>query len=255
LTTYRCKEDRTPSRWAWTFDGSLHVTIQHSTRNWWVFLDVPSAETGNIFFSFVSARQSVPLLFHNLGVFAQDTWRAGPRLTLTFGLRWDIDVAPSTSSSVNIPGVTGFNLNDLSRLALAPPGTAPFKTPVWRFCSASRARLPTLPAFKLGDRTPRRIRRLLRSSYFRGRQALWAVLPTRFSASLFCFSALPHCPATLSFPLDPATAAPPTISPANGISAFDPNLNLPYTLQWNIAVEQGLGKQQSISGFLCRRGR
>jgi hypothetical protein len=31
------------------------------------------------------------------------------------------------------------------------------------------------------------------------------------------------------------------------LNAFDPNLKLPYTLQWNVALEQALGRQQSIT--------
>jgi hypothetical protein len=44
---------------------------------------------------------------------------------------------------------------------------------------------------------------------------------------------------------------PPPITPANLSSgilfAIDPNLKQPYTLEWNIALEQALGKQQTIS--------
>jgi hypothetical protein len=51
--------------------------------------------------------------------------------------------------------------------------------------------------------------------------------------------------------LTPDAAAPPPITVAGLqtglLTAFDPNLNLPYTLQWNLALEQGLGKQQSLS--------
>jgi hypothetical protein len=91
-------------------------------------LDIPSAETGSVLGSYTQANVGATLLFHNLGVFLQDTWRVTPRLTLTYGLRWDTDFAPSTAAGPEIPGVTGFNLADLSHLALAPAGTPPFRT-------------------------------------------------------------------------------------------------------------------------------
>jgi hypothetical protein len=56
-----------------------------------------------------------------------------------------------------------------------------------------------------------------------------------------------------TYPLSSSAAAPPAITPAGlsnccgALIAFDPHLQLPYTLQWNVAIEQGLGQQQSVS--------
>jgi hypothetical protein len=55
-------------------------------------------------------------------------------------------------------------------------------------------------------------------------------------------------------------AAPPAITPANlvsgGVYAFDPHLQLPYTLEWNVAAEQALGSQQVLSAsYIGAAGR
>jgi len=55
-----------------------------------------------------------------------------------------------------------------------------------------------------------------------------------------------------SFPLSASESQPPPITPASLSSStllsFDPALKLPYTWQWNLALEQGLGAQQTL-GF------
>jgi len=57
-------------------------------------------------------------------------------------------------------------------------------------------------------------------------------------------------PAPVPFPLSPQNAAPPAITlnpPVSGILVADPNLKLPRSYQWNIALEQSLGRSQSLS--------
>ena len=97
------------------------------------FLDVPSASSGNPFFGDILSGRGGTFHFHNLGVFAQDSWRVTPSLTVTYGLRWDVDFAPSSSPA--LLAATGFNLSDLSNLALAPAERSPLQTTygnVWR---------------------------------------------------------------------------------------------------------------------------
>jgi outer membrane receptor protein involved in Fe transport len=92
------------------------------------FGDVSSVGAGIPFDVQVGSSLGATFLLRNLGVFAQDTWRILPRLTMTYGVRWDLDFVPSTLSGPQIAAVTGFDLNDLSKLALAPVGTPPYKT-------------------------------------------------------------------------------------------------------------------------------
>lgn len=206
------------------------------------FLDVPSAEAGNLFFSFISANRSATLLFRNLGVYAQDTWHVAPRLTLTYGLRWDVDFAPSSTNGPPLAAATGFNVNDLSALALAPAGTPAFSTPFGNL--APRIGL----AYQIA-------RNQDWGTVLRGGFGVFYDLATDetgliihggypFRADAFALGG--------TYPLNSAAAAPPSIEPpdaANGglLLAFDPHLKLPYTLQWNAAFEQGLGPHQTIS--------
>jgi hypothetical protein len=64
----------------------------------------------------------------------------------------------------------------------------------------------------------------------------------------------------VAFPAAPSLLAPPTVapgSPADFLVAADPALKLPYTHQWNVAVEQALGASSTVSvsyvGALGRR--
>src|SRR5207247_10627368 len=56
-----------------------------------------------------------------------------------------------------------------------------------------------------------------------------------------------------NFPLNAQSAAPPPVtldalhSSLSPLSAFDPNLRLPYSLEWNLAFEQSLGTQQTLA--------
>ena len=214
--------------------------------------NVPSVENGTLSGNIIQANTDVTLLLNNLGAFAQDTWRVVPRLTVTYGARWDVDFAPSSAKGPSISAVTGFNLSDLSQLALAPTGTRAFTT---RYGNVA----PRLGvAYQLSQSQDRAtvvrggfgVFYDLASSEV-GNLLLQAGYP--FKAMRSCFSpSNPACPSGgFTFPLSSAAAAPLQIVPPNSsqgtLTAFDPNLRLPYTLEWNVALEQGLGIGQTFS--------
>jgi len=204
------------------------------------FLDVPSAETGDLLVAYTVSTRDANLLFRNFGAFAQDTWRANSRLTLTYGVRWDVDAAPVSHPPFS--AVTGFNLNDLSGLALAPTGTPAFRTTYGNF--SPRLGLAYLFSTRQNWQT-----------VLRGGAGVFYDLASSEAGNLAYYFYYPfgvlNQVSSSTFPLSAEAAAPPPITAdnvkASGGYAFDPHLELPYTVQWNLAIEQGLGQKQAVT--------
>ena len=205
------------------------------------FFSLSSAASGKPFFDSVTSNNHATLLFRNLGLFTQDTWRIIPRFTLTYGLRWDVDFVPSSLSGPALPAVTGFDLKDLARLALAPAGTPPFRT---RYGNIA----PRLGGAYQISQNP------VWGTVLRGGFGVFYDLATTETGNLviqgYPFSAVKQGVGG-TFPLDSGAAAPPPITPASlssgTLGTFDPQLRLPYTLEWNVSLEQSLGKEQVVS--------
>src|SRR5206468_3294340 len=154
----------------------------------------------------------------------------------TFGLRWDVDFVPQSINGPALSAVSGFNLNDLSQLALAPAGTAQYKTTYGNF--APRIGV----AYHLSRREDRQ-------TVLRGGFGVFYDLATSESGNQIVLNTYPIGAINGpnfggTFPLSASAAAPPAITPPNATSgnlfATDPNLKLPYTLEWNVALEQAL---------------
>lgn len=204
-----------------------------------VFTDVASANMGNAADLFDSFTLPVTFLFRNLGAFAQDTWRIFPRLTMTYGVRWDVDFSPSTLSGPNFSAVTSLNLSNLSTLALAPQGAPPFSTSYGNV--APRIGL----AYQLKQSNAWQ-------TVIRGGFGTFYDLATSEAGNIYSDYNYPFgssyagsgtFPAVL--PVSPIVA--PNASNGGWLYALDPHLKLPYTLEWNVAIEQALGRQQTFT--------
>ncbi|MCU1304954.1 MAG: TonB-dependent receptor plug [Candidatus Sulfotelmatobacter sp.] len=209
------------------------------------FSDIPSADGGALFGKFLASQVGATFLFQNISLFAQDTWKIGPRLVLTYGLRWDTDLPPSTISGPTLLALTGFSgLGDLSQLAFAPAGRPLFKTSWGNIAPRIGA------AYQLSQRQDWQ-------TVARGGFGVFYDLASSETANLVSNTGYPfvggfNFVSGGTFPLFPQAAAPPPIVPPSvtnpeNISGFDPNLKLPYTLGWNVAVEQGLGSKQRLT--------
>jgi hypothetical protein len=208
------------------------------------FFSLADAQDGSVDEAVIQGQTPVPLIFRNMSWFAQDTWRASPRLTFTYGLRWDVDFAPKTSSGPSLPTVVNFN--NPSTLALAPAGTPVFDTRYGNV--APRVGL----AYQIAQRSGW-------ESVVRGGWGIFYDLATsQFQAApeFYPFGSEAVLGEAITglatpFPLDPGpggTGAPAPVSSQNqAVIAYDPKIRSPYTQEWNLTFEQSLGPAQSLS--------
>jgi hypothetical protein len=206
-----------------------------------IFFDLPSAVAGTLGVTSVDTFLNETFLLRNLGLYAQDTWRLNPRLVVTYGLRWDVDFAPEISSGPAFAAVTNFS--NLSQLALAPPGTPPYSTTFGNLAPRFGV------AYQLSQ-TPGA------ETVLRGGWGIFYDLASQAVGSTVNPDFYPFGASNFSiggqYPLDSASAAPPIVSPAQlasggTLSGFDPKLKLPYTMQWNVAIQHSLGATQTVS--------
>jgi len=180
-------------------------------------------------------------IYHNLSLFGQDTWRASPRLTLTYGLRYEV-VPPPSEKNDNLPlTVTGLveGTNSLSGLALAPQGTRFYETTYNNFAPRVGVAYQLFP-----DRGT-----VVRGGFGVFYDLGYGFTGTAFSTGLFPFARRVAL-SDVTFTSPSFAAQPPANNPAGPFTrlfAYEPDFELPYTLQYNVAVEQAFGANNTVS--------
>jgi hypothetical protein len=198
----------------------------------------------------IFARQGSRPIFDNFSSYVQDTWKVSNRLTLDLGLRWELNPAPHDANGVRPVTLTGIQGTDVSKAALAPSGTPIYKT----FYTAFAPRIGA--AYQLRQKSGR-------ETVLRGGFGVYYDLGNGQSTSGFLgfpFASRNNV-FNVELPLTPALARPAGFPPVqlpieNDLYATNPDLKLPYTLQWNIAVQQSLGKNQTVTAsYVASAGR
>jgi hypothetical protein len=186
-------------------------------------------------------------IFTNYSAFIQDEWKVNTRNTLSLGLRWDVN-PPPTNGNGRIPPVLD-QITNLATATLAPAGT-----PEWNTYYAGLA--PRIGfATQLNNRSGREtILRVGIGNFFDSGNAQAAIGFTGLGFGTY------QVGSSLSFPLAAPVynlPAPSTAVPYNAtVVGYDRNLKLPYTLHWNLSLEQSLGESRSLTvGYVASAGR
>jgi hypothetical protein len=191
-------------------------------------------------------------IYTNFSAFAQDAWHVTARLVLSFGLRWEVNPAPSAAAG-NLPYTA--EGSSLGALVLAPEGTRLWKTTWYNLAPRFGAAyiLRNEPGYETVIRAGGGVffdtGQQLGSSGYNG-PGFSAV--TRYGDFLGVNASFP-------LPLSevtPEIVVPPVAPYSSTVYAFSPHLQLPYTLQWSTSIEQALGKAQSVSvAYVGANGR
>ena len=188
------------------------------------------------------------VIFNNFSTYGQDTWQINRRLTLTYGLRWDVNPPPREANG-NDP-LTLLQVNNPATFAFAPRGTPLWKTTYGNF--APRVGI----VFHLNQKHSW-------DAVLRAGVGIFYDLGNGQASNAFIagfpYAAIKLAPAAV-LPLSATDAAPPVagVNPTSSdiFYAFDPNLELPRVYQWNFSIEQSLGATQTVTAsYVAAVGR
>jgi hypothetical protein len=184
--------------------------------------------------TFVLNVDPISINTNNYSLFGQDTWRATNRLTVTYGLRWEINTPPQSATAGKplyiVQGV--FDSKPITVVRGAPWNTR-FGNPAPRFGVAYHVTPKTVVRGGLG---------LFYDLGYGDTGDLSGIFP--YVRSAFRSGPVPFDPSNPIFQPVPFST---TIDGDELVGAADPNLRLPFTTQWNAAIEREIGPHQSLT--------
>jgi len=181
------------------------------------------------------------LLTRNYSVFAQDSWNVSRRLTVTYGIRWDVNPALKGANAESSP-YPFTNVNSPATIGVGTRGGQLYPTSWTNF--APRIGVSYQLRQQPGKET------VLRGGFGLFYDSSAGTIGSAIGGFPYGGSAYLNM---VPFPLSATqinTLAASVVQdtlPASAIYGADPNLVTPRVRQWNVAVEQALGKSQSLT--------
>jgi hypothetical protein len=208
----------------------------------YTFLGTNDVQTNNPGFVSPGVTANAYPLITNFSAFAQDEWKITQRLNLSMGLRWEVNPAPSVTQGLRPYTTEG--ASNFSTMTLAPEGTPLWKTSWYNFAP----RLGAAYVLRNSSAGETVLRGGVGVFFDSGQQTgLLGFLGPGLSNFANLGYANGSSPVSFPLPLSQFPVIVPPVPPYSTVLAYPPHLQLPYTLQWNLAVEQSFGSSQAAS--------
>jgi hypothetical protein len=187
-------------------------------------------------------------LFNQTALFAEDEWHVSPRISLSYGLRWELNPPPTEQHGNDAYTLDG-NINAPASLTLAPQGTPLWKTAWYNF--APRLGVAWTAHDQPGFQT---VVRAGGGVFFDSLNEVAAIGYSNIgfaAGAVLTGATIPFTPSELNIPT--TVTAPYT---NETITAFPTHMQLPYTLEWNVSLQQAFGASQSVTvSYVGANGR
>jgi hypothetical protein len=189
----------------------------------------------------ITVTQSQPArpVLNEFSAYAQDEWRASKALTLSMGLRWEINPAPHGQHGQDAYTALG-DVQSPGLLTVAPRGTSLWNTSWYNLA-------PRLGVAWIAHSTPGT------ETIVRSGVGVFFDTPHQDEAAAFTGLGFTTFRSQTNAPV-PVPASELSFSDSVGppytqsiVYAFPRHLQLPYSLQWNVSVDQSLGKNQAFT--------
>ncbi len=204
------------------------------------FLNISSALVGSRALVAVGSFTPVHSVFNNYSSYVQGTWLPLARMSISFGLRWDYSPTPNGrgQNGLSPPAIRG--IGNPSTLHFAPAGTPLYHAPFDNFAP----RIGIAYRLRGSNRTESIIRAGAGIFYDLGN----GPAGNAFDGENFPFSA-EKVLLGVQFPLNGENAIPPSTNNQrlSNVVAFAPVIKLPLSSQWNVAVEQSLNGEATLT--------
>jgi hypothetical protein len=187
-------------------------------------------------------------LFNQAALYAQDEWRILPTLHLSFGVRWELSPPPTEQHGNDAYTLQG-SISNPASLSVAPRGTPLWQTTWYNFA-------PRLGAAWTLRKQPGRetVVRAGGGVFFDSANEVGSLGFSQLGFRAFQLRSGAQIPFTAAQLSVPVAATPPYS--ASVVIAFPAHWQLPYTLEWNTALQQALGKNQSFTiSYVAANGR
>jgi len=197
----------------------------------------------------VTVKESAVPIFQQFAAYAQDEWHLRSTISLSVGLRWELNPPPSEDYG-NTPYTLLGSVGNPSSLRLAPKGTPLWNTAKYNF--APRLGIAwtahTLPGWETVFRAGGGV-------YFDTSNEVatqgYAGIGYQASGTYLPPFSLPFSPMQLA--IAPSLSAPYTSQTAY---AFPAHMQAPYAFQWSVSLEQALGRVQTFTvSYIGSNGR